>query len=183
MPLSIYTVGHSNHNIDDLLRMLRTMQLQQLIDVRAYPSSARYPQFAGAYLQQALAASGIDYHWAGSQLGGMRKARSTSPHYAIASSSLRAYADHMQTREFRTTITGLIDSARATRTVLMCSERDPSRCHRSLIADYLSSRGVHVVHLIDNGASRVHQLSPIARREGDCLIYDRGATRELDLER
>ncbi len=69
------------------------------------------------------------------------------------------------------------------RTVLMCAERDPSRCHRSLIADYLSLQGIQVLHLIDSRVSRVHQLNPLARQVGDCLIYDRGITRELGFER
>ncbi len=109
MLLTIYTVGHSNHSIEYLLQMLRTMALQQLVDVRAYPRSARYPQFASVYLQQVLAESGVTYWWAGSQLGGMRAERLTSSHRAITSSSLRAYADYMETQEFRSALSELID--------------------------------------------------------------------------
>ncbi len=182
MLLTIYTIGHSNHSIEYLLQMLRTMELQQLVDVRAYPNSARHPQFASVCLQRMLTDYDISYCWAGSQLGGMRKGRSTSPHRAIASPSLRAYADYMETQEFRNALGDLTDSAGGMRTVLMCAERDPSRCHRSLIADYLSLSGIQVIHLIDNRVSRVHELNPLARRVGDCLIYDRGTTRELGLE-
>lgn len=162
--------------------MLRTMELQQLVDVRAYPSSTRHPQYASVYLQRALADHGIAYCWAGPGLGGMREQRSTSVHRAIASSSLRAYADYMETEEFRNALGELIKSASAMRTALMCAERDPSRCHRSLIADYLSLRGIRVMHLIDSRVSRTHQLNPLARRVGDCLIYDRGITQELGFE-
>lgn len=182
MLLTIYTIGHSNHSIEYLLQMLRTMELQQLVDVRAYPNSARHPQFASVCLQRMLTDYDISYCWAGSQLGGMRKGRSTSPHRAIASPSLRAYADYMETQEFRNALGDLTDSAGGMRTVLMCAERDPSRCHRSLIADYLSLSGIQVIHLIDNRVSLVHELNPLARRVGDCLIYDRGTTRELGLE-
>lgn len=180
--LTLYTIGHSNHSIEYLLHMLCAMELQQLVDVRAYPNSARHPQFAGVHLRRMLMDLGISYWWAGPQLGGMRKGRSASPHRAIKSPGLRAYADYMETQEFRNALTELIDSAGAMRTVLMCAERDPSRCHRSLIADHLSLRGTRVMHLIDNRASRIHELNPLARRVGDDLIYDRGTTCDLDLE-
>jgi uncharacterized protein (DUF488 family) len=180
--LTVHTVGHSNHSIEYLLRMLRAMELQQLVDVRAYPNSARHPHFASVYLQRMLADSGISYCWAGSRLGGMHEGRSASLHRAIASPSLRAYADYMETKELRDALAELIDSVSAMRTVLMCAERDPSRCHRSLIADYLSLRGIQVRHLIDIRVNRVHELNPLARRVGDCLIYDRGTTHELGLE-
>ena len=183
MSFTLYTVGHSNRKIEYLLQMLRAIDLQQLVDIRAYPGSIRHPQFASAYLQQALADSDIAYYWAGSRLGGMRKGRATSPHRAIASSTLRAYADYMETQEFRSAICELVDSASTMRTVLMCAEREPSRCHRSLISDYLSTRGIQVVHLIENDTIRVHKFHRLARRIGDRLIYDRGTTRELLLER
>ena len=183
MPLTVYTVGHSNRSIEYLLQMLRAMGLQQLVDVRAHPSSVRHPQFTNAYLQRALADSGIAYYWQGSQLGGRRKGRSPSPHYAISSPALRAYAGYMETREFLGALRELIESASTMRTVLMCAERDPSHCHRSLISDFLVFWGIEVIHLIDNGTSRLHKFNPLARRVGDRLIYDRSTTRELNLER
>jgi uncharacterized protein (DUF488 family) len=183
VPLALYTVGHSNRSIESLLQILRTVELQQLVDVRAHPASVRHPQFASTYLERALADSGIAYHWWGSRLGGMRKGRASSSHRAIVSSALRAYAGYMETQEFRDALGELIDSASAKHTVLMCAERDPSRCHRSLISDHLSARGIQVMHLIDDSTSWPHEFSPLARRLGDRLIYDRGATHELGLER
>ena len=144
MPLTIYTIGHSNRNIEYLLEILRAMGLQQVVDVRAHPSSVKHPQFTKAYLQRALVDSGITYYWQGSQLGGRRKGRSPSPHHAISSPPLRAYADYTETREFLGAVRELIESASAMRTVLMCAERDPSHCHRSLISDCLVFRGVEV---------------------------------------
>jgi uncharacterized protein (DUF488 family) len=183
VPLTVYTVGHGNRSIEYLLQMLRAMGLQQLVDVRAHPSSVRHPQFTNPYLQRALADSGIAYYWQGSQLGGRRKGRSPSPHHAISSPALRAYADYTQTRKFLGALRELIESASAMRTVLMCAERDPSHCHRSLISDFLIFRGIEVIHLIDNGTSRLHEFNPLARCVGDHLIYDRGTTSELGLER
>lgn len=183
MPLTVYTVGHSSRSIEYLLQMLRAMGLQQLVDVRAHPSSVRHPQFTNTCLQRALADSGIAYYWQGSQLGGRRKGRSPSPHYAISSPALRAYADYTETREFLGALRELIESASTMRTVLMCAERDPSHCHRSLISDFLVFWGIEVIHLIDNGTSRLHEFNPLARRVGDRLIYDRSITRELNLER
>ncbi|QKT04453.1 DUF488 family protein [Ectothiorhodospiraceae bacterium 2226] len=70
-------------------------------------------------------------------------------------------------------------AARAPAAVL-CAERDPAQCHRSLLADYLALRGVQVVHLLGPGVRRAHVLHPGARRESQRLVYDR-ASGTLDL--
>ena len=66
---------------------------------------------------------------------------------------------------------------------MLCAERDPAHCHRSLIADYLTLQGLGVVHLIAPGESREHVLSPAARRESAALVYDRQVSGQLGLER
>ena len=65
----------------------------------------------------------------------------------------------------------LITMGRSHRTAIMCAEAVPWRCHRSLIADALVIRGVHVIHILDEHASRSHQMTPWAQVEGLEITY------------
>ena len=66
------------------------------------------------------------------------------------------------------------------KTAIMCAERLPEHCHRSLIADYLILQGCQVIHLIDVDERREHLLRAEARRESAVPIYDRFSSGELD---
>jgi uncharacterized protein (DUF488 family) len=179
--VTVYTVGHSNRSLGELIALLHRAGIEILVDVRARPHSRRHPQFAGGALRGALEQAGITYHWAGRQLGGMRPARPDSPHVALPEGGFRGYADHMDTEVFQRGAAQLVQLAGRAPTSVMCAERAPAECHRSLIADYLSLQGARVVHLIAPGESREHVLSPLARRESSRLVYDRTATGRLDL--
>lgn len=181
MTTTLYTVGHSNRSLADLLAVLRAAGVATLVDVRQHPQSQRHPQFDADSLRDALAAAGIVYHWAGRQLGGHRDPQPGSVHRALREEGLRAYADYMDTDAFKRGITQLLGLASRAPTAILCAERDPLHCHRSLIADYLTLQGVEVVHLLEPGQSRTHQLRPEARRESQQLIYDRCTTAELPL--
>lgn len=109
-----------------------------LIDVRAYPASRRHPQFSRPALEKTLPETGIAYEWQGKALGGMRP----------------SYAAHMLTDEFQAAALAL--AARSERICLMCAESDPASCHRWFIADWLTTRGQRVVHLIEPGLRREH---------------------------
>lgn len=174
----IWTVGHSNRSSEELLALLREPDIELLVDVRARPHSTRHPQFDEAELRETLSEAGITYHWAGRHLGGFRKAAPDSPHAALPE-AFRGYADYMQTDAFRRAIAQLRNLARRGRTALLCAEREPLECHRSLIADYLLLEGVEVVHLIAPGQLREHQLRAEARRESATLVYDRHVQQRL----
>ncbi|MGD8998974.1 MAG: DUF488 domain-containing protein [Granulosicoccaceae bacterium] len=177
---TLYTIGHSNRPLDEFMRLLGQASIQTLVDVRARPQSKHNPQFNEDSLRSACEAAGIMYHWAGRQLGGMRKASGDSPHIAL-DAGLRGYADYMQTPDFERAASQLINPGRKAPVAFMCAEKDPLQCHRSLISDYLLLQGVEVVHLIDNDKQQPHMLRPEARRESTALIYDRNVTGELDI--
>ncbi len=180
-PLVVYTVGHSNRPLDGLLALLQRAGISNLVDVRAYPQSRRHPQFGEQALRAGIAGAGMSYHWAGRQLGGRRQPQADSPHRALSEPGFRAYADYMESAAFQSAAMQLLRLAGRGSTAILCAERRPERCHRSLIADYLSLQGVHVIHLIEPGEQRDHALSPQARRESGRLVYDRHATAALDL--
>lgn len=180
-PSSLFTVGHSSRSLEDLVVMLQEAGIRTLVDVRAQPQSARHPHFGQEPLRDALTAADIEYHWAGRQLGGHRPARADSPHTALREDGLRGYADYMDGDAFKKAAMQLIGLAKRAPCAILCAERDPLNCHRSLIADYLTLQGVEVMHLIEPGETRAHQLRPEARRESQQLIYDRNTTAELPL--
>ncbi len=178
--LTIWTIGHSNRSIEELIAMLSEAGIATLVDVRAQPRSARHPQFNEQSLRASCGQASIVYHWAGRHLGGKRALQFNSPHSAL-DEGRRGFADHMGTEAFRRAVSQVVNLAARAPTAMLCAERDPQQCHRALIADYLVLQGLRVVHLMASGASHEHLLSPQARRESAALIYDRQATAELDL--
>ncbi len=177
--LTLYTVGHSNRSIQDLLALLGSAGIQTLVDVRRVPRSGRHPQFNEPQLRVVMSSAGIVYHWAGRQLGGRRDDRPDSPHTALQG-AFRGYADYMETEDFEKAAAQLISLASQGRTAVMCAERDPDQCHRSLIADYLTLQGLSVLHLVAPGEIREHRLNSALRMESVRPVYDRGTTGTLD---
>jgi uncharacterized protein (DUF488 family) len=166
--MTIWTIGHSTRSFDELVALLREHRLSRLADVRRYPCSRRHPHFSRESLEQTLPASGITYlHF--EDLGGRRRPEPDSPNGAWQNDQFRAYADYMGTAPFHSAADRLLDSELAT--VVMCAEAVPWRCHRNLLADELTHRGVEVVHILGAGSIRPHTLSRMARIEGDRVIY------------
>jgi len=134
------------------------------------PASRRVPHFAKAALERSLPEHGIEYvHMP--ELGGLRKPRPHSINTGWRNASFRGYADYMQTDEFWAGIDRVIALARRYRLAVMCAEAVPWRCHRSLIADALTVRGVEVRHIIDMSEPALHRLTPFARVGGDRITY------------
>jgi len=166
----VYTIGHSNRPIDEFLDLLREHGIQQLLDIRTVPKSRHNPQFGQDQLPASLAAAGIGYEYIRS-LGGLRRARKDTPNGAWRNASFRGYADHMQTEEFNEHVALVAGMAQGLRCALMCAEAVPWRCHRSMVADALTVRGVPVEHIINKGKTRPHTLTPFARVDGTRILY------------
>ena len=179
--MDIFTAGHGNRHISELLQLLESAGIETLLDVRRYPSSRRNPQFNGLILKNSLRSRGIDYLWEGENLGGHRKLRATNSRLALKSDNMRAYADHMHTETFRESVHRALHQAQIAPTVLMCAELNPVGCHRSLISDYLTLHGATVQHLVNPGTSVSHQTHPDARLTNNIVIYDRSTQMSLDL--
>ncbi|HEY6247394.1 MAG TPA: DUF488 domain-containing protein [Pyrinomonadaceae bacterium] len=168
--LQLWTVGHSTRSAEELGHLLQIHQIRTLVDVRSFPGSRRYPQFNKAILSEFLTTMNIDYVHA-PRLGGRRKPNAKSPNTAWKNASFRAYADYMETAEFKEGIQDLIEIARKESTAIMCAESLWWRCHRSLIADYLKAAGVTVVHILDEKKSEVHPFTSAARIVDGKLSY------------
>lgn len=167
----IWTIGHSTRTLDTFIEMLRSFNIMQLVDVRHYPSSRKFPHFNKEQLKAALASAGIGYHHL-ELLGGRRKVKADSKNTAWRHPAFRGYADYMETDEFEKGIHQLIDIAEMERTAYMCSEAVWWRCHRSLISDVLKLRGWNVHHIMDISKSTEHPYTAPARIQDGMLYYN-----------
>ena len=179
---TLFTLGHSNLSVENLLAIIRSARVTCVVDVRAVPHSARCLQFSQDALRPELNTAQVTYHWAGRALGGRRTALPDSPQVALQDPASRGFADHIGTPDFARGIAQLLHLAQREPTAMMCAEHLPEHCHRRLIADALVLRGVRVIHLLDATLQREHVLSAEVRRESTTLIYDRHTTRRLDLQ-
>lgn len=180
MNVTVYTIGHSTRSIEQLLNLLHAAGVRLLVDIRSQPASTRYPQFESESLRRELEDAGLQYHWAGRSLGGLRTPRSDSPHIALRNDALRGFADHMSSDSFKKGAAQLINLAGRAATAVLCAERLPENCHRQLLSDYLLLQGLSVVHLLEPGLRREHQLTVQARRDSSRLVYDRLTSGALD---
>ena len=156
----IYTIGHSTRGIEEFIALLERSRVERLIDVRAFPGSRRHPHFNRDALARTLAEHSIEYRHQPS-LGGRRRPRLDAPPSAWRNEGFRGYADYMRTPEFHRALDELMALAAERRTVIMCSEAVPWRCHRSLISDALLAGTVRVEHILDSGMAP-HALTSFA---------------------
>lgn len=168
--VSIWTIGHSTRSAEEFNEILLAHQIGALVDVRSFPGSRRYPHFNRQELANNLEAIGVLYSH-NSQLGGRRRPSPNSKNSAWKNASFRAYADHMEGDEFREGIEKLLEVASTRRTAMMCAEALWWRCHRSLIADYLKSKGFDVIHIIDGKKTEAHPYTSAARIVDGELTY------------
>jgi uncharacterized protein (DUF488 family) len=169
----MFTIGHSTRSSDELVALLREHGIGLLADIRRFPGSKRYPHFASEAMAQWLPENGIAYiHMP--ELGGRRKQLPDSPNTAWRNEQFRAYADYMATDEFRAGIDKLLALSETQPVAIMCAEAVPWRCHRNLVADDLTRRGIEVIHIIGSNATRTHVMNEQARIEGDHLVYPAG---------
>ena len=142
--MKLYTIGHSNHNIGEFIKLLEANSIMLLVDVRSAPYSRYNPHFNKENLQQILFQQDIQYAYAGKYLGG----RPIDPSCYKGGQIPEEGADYlhevdypevMRKNWFIKAIERLLELADQDLTTIMCSEEDPALCHRHhLIAKYLS---------------------------------------------
>jgi len=169
-PAVILTVGHSNRTLEELLALLEAHEVAHVVDIRTIPRSRHNPQFDREQLARDLSRAGIGYTHVPA-LGGLRRARADSPNGGRHNASFRGFADQMLTPEFETGLAELAKLAAARRTAVMCAEAVPWRCHRSLVADALTVRGVHVEHILSRTRAQPHELTAFAVVQGTRVSY------------
>lgn len=168
----IYTIGHSNREIDEFMQLLQNNKIEVVVDVRKLPGSKKYPHFNQDQLSRSLSSVDILYVHI-EKLGGRRKQNKDSRNTIWKNKSFQAYADYMETEEFLQGIDTLLKHANKQRTAIMCSEAVWWRCHRALIADYLKSTGIDVYHIMSTTSNQLHPYTSAARiRDGQLFYYE-----------
>lgn len=152
LPTMIYTVGHSNHPAEHFLALLRRHAIELLADVRSTPYSRFNPQFRRDRLAASLTEDGIEYLFLGDELGARSKDREC---YEAGRVSYRKLAD---TGLFRDGMERLLAAAKTRTTAIMCAEKDPLDCHRTiLVARALEARGESIAHILASGELESHE--------------------------
>ncbi len=146
-PNTIYTIGHSNHPLQTFLELLRRHEIEVLIDTRSSPFSRYAPHFNRDALKAAVQDAGMKYGFYGRELGGRPE------NQAFYDAQGRAdYAQIAASERFQSGLARLVAGAARCRTALLCSEENPSVCHRRLlIARTLFDQEVSVCHIRGDG--------------------------------
>lgn len=168
--ITIYTIGHSTHNLDEFIEMLKAYNITLIVDVRTVPRSRHNPQFNKETLPNTLKLCNIKY-LSMTEIGGLRHPKKDSVNMAWENSSFRGYADYMQTKEFIENLLKLVLLAKENCLAIMCAEALPWRCHRNLISDALVVRRIKVLHIISKTDTITHQLNEMAHVEGTKITY------------
>jgi len=171
----LLTYGHGTESAERTAAILRAAGVSSLIDIRIAPGSKRNPQFARDAMAEWLPEAGIGYRWE-RRLGGFRKPGPDNPDVAWREPMFRGYAEHMRSAGFLEAIDGVLAEAATPQVAVMCSETLWWRCHRRLVADFVTAaRGIEVRHLMHDGSTEPHRPSPGLRlREEGLLVYDAG---------
>lgn len=172
----ILTFGHGTADAEEITRLLTGAGVRRLVDVRTAPGSKHNPDVHRDALAGYLPEAGIGYRWE-RRLGGWRKAPVDTPDLALRNRAFAGYADHMRSADFLAAIDDLLREAAAERAAMMCAETLWWRCHRKMIADFVTlAQGVDVRHLMHDGALMPHRPSAEARLLPDqgILVYDVG---------
>ena len=148
----IFSIGHSNHSIDKFLSLLESSKINMVVDVRSAPFSRMFPQFNQDTLKKSLGENLIGYLFLGDQIGG----RSNDPEDYLDGQVL--YKALAQKEGFKTGIERLKEGSAKYRIALMCSEKEPLDCHRTLlVSQALASRDIPVGHIHADGTVEAHK--------------------------
>lgn len=149
--LHVWTVGHSTQTLEDFVALLRRHEISVVADVRSAPYSRYSPHFNKDALQRALKANGIKYVFLGRELG----ARSDDP--TCYEHGRVQYSRLAKTELFQQGLDRLIRGAGEHRIAIMCAEKEPLECHRTiLVSRALVARGVEVDHILSDGRAESH---------------------------
>jgi uncharacterized protein (DUF488 family) len=135
--MKLFTIGYEGATMDEFLSALRHAGVERVIDVRALPLSRR-PGFSKTPLKNALAEAGIDYvhlRALGTPAEGRAAARAGRQHDLE-----RIYAGQLDLPEAMVAAEEMKRLAAEKPSALLCFERDPAGCHRTLLWRWVAAR-------------------------------------------
>lgn len=148
---TVFTIGHSNHTFETFLGLLRSHSITALADVRSAPYSRSNPDFNREFLKTKLAEAGIAYVFLGRELGARPEG---AQFYRQGRVQYRVLA---QSPEFRAGLDRVLKGAQTQRLALLCAEKEPLECHRTLLVSReLVALGASVVHIHADGKGEAY---------------------------
>ena len=147
---TIWTIGHSRHELVDLLGLIQKFQIEVIVDVRTTPMSKMTPQFNEAVLNKFLISNNIKYIPMGKELGGR------PDDLSMYDKSGRVLYNKLAVSDlFKNGINRIVNGTKENRIALLCSEGKPEACHRHLlIGRVLSEKGFNVINIYPDGQSK-----------------------------
>ncbi len=156
MNKTIYTIGHSDHDPDTFIHLLKKHRIEVLIDVRSQPYSSFVKHFNKETLKNFLKIHEIDYYKGGAYLGGRPSDESVRRDGKVDYELLRKKESYKKSLKLVLKLVSL------KRVVLMCTEEDPGRCHRSiLITPDLIKKGYEIRDIRADGSYEVAEIKPV----------------------
>lgn len=176
--MTLFTIGHSNHDLDEFIQRLRQHGVTALADVRSHPYSRYLPHFTKAALQRSLQGADIAYVFLGQELGARPDDRTCYDNQGKA-----LYERIAATEKFQMGIQRVLTGSVTHRIALMCAEQDPMTCHRAiLVCPHLQAAGLEIQHILKDGSLESHaHLEERLLKLHHLLPTDPPATNQLSL--
>jgi uncharacterized protein (DUF488 family) len=157
--MELFSIGHSNAEINAFIDLLRRYEINALVDTRSQPYSRYNQHFIRENLKLSLEEIGIEYFYLGKELGG----RPEDPALYFQNGKVD-YDLVAQSSIYLAGIERLLALASDRRVAFMCAEADYRSCHRYwLITRTLIQRGIEIRHILHSGdavASEASELEP-----------------------
>ncbi len=148
---TVYTIGYSPHTLESFLSILEKHSITALVDVRSQPYSAYRPEYNYKNLKKVMPEKGIQYVFLGRQLGARFEDDSV---YIDGRADYDRIAGHHLFHEGMRRLEGL---TRNNTVVLMCAEKDPLTCHRTILISRHLKNCIKVLHVMSDGGLEQHE--------------------------
>jgi uncharacterized protein (DUF488 family) len=133
---TLYTIGHSNHSLERFLELLQMHAITTIVDVRTMPQSRFAPQFNQKNFIESLTQIGCRYVFLGKELGGKRQEESSL---------------------FQEGCERLLQEVADNRVAILCSEKDPAKCHRAYWISRALCNRLPIQHILADGSTISHE--------------------------
>lgn len=147
----LYTIGHSNRTIDEFIELLKENRIDAVADVRSSPFSGMNPQYNREELKRSLNSHGIAYVFLGKELGARRDEE------ACYVDGVARYEKIAETEAFRAGLDRIRLGMKSRRIAMMCAEKDPLTCHRTILICRQLRCDVSIAHIVEPGGLELQE--------------------------
>jgi|TARA_X000000368_G_scaffold376536_1_gene329623 uncharacterized protein (DUF488 family) len=163
MNKSLFSIGHGNtgyedSNLNKFIDLLNHFKIETLVDVRSVPTSSFASWFNKEYLKKELQKNNIDYKFAGDYLGGRPKGKEFYDDEGYVLYNKLSASD-----KYQEGLTRLVEIASNKITVMMCSEKDFQKCHRSNLISKTLGNEWEIIHIISKSETHQHELEKLTQ--------------------